>query len=75
MSLTLKVAPPSPPPRTHAHTHPVYRTEITRFPHAVLEVKLSLQEGQQAPAWVQEMIDSGYLTEVGRQEVLAPPTK
>ncbi|EFJ41082.1 hypothetical protein VOLCADRAFT_121659, partial [Volvox carteri f. nagariensis] len=32
---------------------PVMRTEITRFPHAVLEVKLSLQEGQQAPAWVQ----------------------
>lgn len=32
---------------------PVHRTEITRFPHAVLEVKLSLQEGQTAPAWVQ----------------------
>ncbi|KXZ45148.1 hypothetical protein GPECTOR_58g597 [Gonium pectorale] len=43
---------------------PVTRTEITRFPHAVLEVKLSLQEGQQAPAWVQELLDSGYLTEV-----------
>lgn len=34
-------------------TLPVHRTEITRFPHAVLEVKLSLQEGQTAPAWVQ----------------------
>mmetsp|Transcript_27459 Transcript_27459/g.50674 ORF Transcript_27459/g.50674 Transcript_27459/m.50674 type:complete len:739 (-) Transcript_27459:23-2239(-) len=43
---------------------PVHRTEITRFPHAVLEVKLSLQEGQSSPAWVQELIDSGYLTEV-----------
>ncbi|GIL87349.1 hypothetical protein Vretifemale_15424 [Volvox reticuliferus] len=43
---------------------PVMRTEITRFPHAVLEVKLSLQEGQHAPAWVQELLDSGYLTEV-----------
>eukprot|EP00198_Chlamydomonas_reinhardtii_P008320 XP_001697657.1 predicted protein [Chlamydomonas reinhardtii] len=43
---------------------PVTRTEITRFPHAVLEVKLSLQEGQTAPAWVQELLDSGYLTEV-----------
>lgn len=32
---------------------PVQRDEITRFPHAVLEVKLSLNEGQQAPAWVQ----------------------
>ena len=29
------------------------RTEITRFPHAVLEVKLSLPEGQSAPPWVQ----------------------
>ncbi|KAG2429574.1 hypothetical protein HXX76_010809 [Chlamydomonas incerta] len=42
----------------------VTRTEITRFPHAVLEVKLSLQEGQTSPAWVQELLDSGYLTEV-----------
>jgi hypothetical protein len=44
---------------------PVHRTEITRFPHAVLEVKLSLPEGQSAPPWVQDMLDSGYLTEVG----------
>jgi hypothetical protein len=44
----------------------VHRTEITRFPHAVLEVKLSLPEGQSAPPWVQDMLDSGYLTEVGR---------
>eukprot|EP00877_Chromochloris_zofingiensis_P009475 jgi/Chrzof1/4781/Cz14g26070.t1 len=43
---------------------PVQRDEITRFPHAVLEVKLSLNEGQQAPAWVQELLDSGFLTEV-----------
>ena len=40
------------------------RTEITRFPHAVLEVKLSLKEGQVSPPWVQEMIDSGYLVEL-----------
>lgn len=32
---------------------PVTRTEITRFPHAVLEVKLSLKEGEAAPLWVQ----------------------
>jgi len=32
---------------------PINRNEITRFPHAVLEVKLSLGEGQQSPAWVQ----------------------
>jgi uncharacterized membrane protein YidH (DUF202 family) len=43
---------------------PVARTEVTRFPHAVLEVKLSLPEGQSAPSWVQELLDSGYLTEV-----------
>jgi hypothetical protein len=44
---------------------PIQRNEITRFPHAVLEVKLSLNEGQSAPSWVQELLDSGYLTEVG----------
>jgi SPX domain protein involved in polyphosphate accumulation len=30
----------------------------------VLEVKLSLGQGQTSPAWVQELLDSGYLTEV-----------
>ena len=45
-------------------TLPVPRSEITRFPHAVLEVKLSLPEGQEAPTWVRDLIDSGYLTEV-----------
>ena len=39
------------------------RSEITRFPHAVLEVKLSLPEGQEAPDWVRELLESGYLTE------------
>jgi SPX domain protein involved in polyphosphate accumulation/uncharacterized membrane protein YidH (DUF202 family) len=43
---------------------PVPRTEITRFPHAVLEVKLSLPEGTAAPAWVTDLLESGYLTEV-----------
>ena len=83
---------------------PVPRTEITRFPHAVLEVKLSLPEGErvfffflvfgekegkkkeetknknspffyekkmikkitgtEAPDWVTDLLDSGYLTEV-----------
>ncbi len=65
---------PPPPQHTHSppHTHrwyrdpslPVGRTEITRFPHAVLEVKLSLAEGETAPAWVTELIESGMLTEV-----------
>ena len=41
------------------------RSEYTRFPHAVLEVKLSLPEGQSAPQWVTSLIESGMLTEVG----------
>lgn len=32
---------------------PINRNEITRFPHAVLEIKLSLGQGQESPAWVQ----------------------
>ena len=45
-------------------TLPVPRSEYTRFPHAVLEVKLSLPEGQQPPQWVSSLIESGMLTEV-----------
>ncbi len=44
---------------------PIPRTDITRFPHAVLEVKLSLPEGQTAPEWVTDLTESGILTEVG----------
>lgn len=44
---------------------PIPRTDITRFPHAVLEVKLSLPEGQTAPEWVTDLTESGFLTEVG----------
>lgn len=43
---------------------PITRTEITRFPHAVLEVKLSLKEGEGAPLWVQDLLESGMVTEV-----------
>lgn len=43
---------------------PVMRDEITHFPHAVLEVKLSLKEGQDAPVWVHELLDSGIVFEV-----------
>jgi SPX domain protein involved in polyphosphate accumulation len=39
-------------------------TEITRFPHGVLEVKLQLQDENATPPWVQEMLDSGKLLEV-----------
>ena len=43
---------------------PIHRTEITRFPHAVLEVKLALPDGESAPDWVQDLMSSGLLTEV-----------
>lgn len=45
-------------------TLPIHRTEITRFPHAILEIKLALPEGQQAPEWVRDLMDSGLITEV-----------
>jgi hypothetical protein len=38
--------------------------EITRFPHAVLEVKLQLQDENSTPLWVQDLLDSGMLLEV-----------
>lgn len=41
----------------------VKRTEVTYFPHAVLEVKLSLAEGEECPRWVEDLVErSGYLT-------------
>ncbi|GAB4814940.1 hypothetical protein N2152v2_001986 [Parachlorella kessleri] len=43
---------------------PIQRSEVTRFPHAVLEVKLALPEGERPPLWVQDLIQSGLLTEV-----------
>ena len=43
---------------------PVHRTELTRFPHAVLEIKLALDPGEDPPAWVDDLIRSGCLTEV-----------
>lgn len=38
--------------------------EITRFPHAVLEVKLQLLGEDATPPWVTELINSGMLMEV-----------
>jgi hypothetical protein len=44
---------------------PLARTDITRFPHAVLEVKLSLPEGTDPPAWVVDLTEDGSMcTEV-----------
>lgn len=38
--------------------------EITRFPHAVLEVKLEVQGEDATPQWVTQLINSGMLSEV-----------
>lgn len=38
--------------------------EITRFPHAVLEIKLQLEGEDQTPPWVTELLNSGMLLEV-----------
>eukprot|EP00898_Chlorokybus_atmophyticus_P007682 jgi/Chlat1/7915/Chrsp68S07353 len=43
---------------------PVPRTEITHFPHAVLEVKLALPEGEETPTWVTDLLESGMCTHV-----------
>lgn len=43
---------------------PVPRNEITRFPHAVLEIKLQLDNPDATPAWVSELLDSGLLMEI-----------
>lgn len=39
-------------------------TQITRFPHAVLEIKLQLEDESKTPLWVNELIHSGMLLEV-----------
>lgn len=43
---------------------PIHRTEVTRFPHAVLDLNLSLAKEQETPSWVQELVSSGLLDEV-----------
>jgi SPX domain protein involved in polyphosphate accumulation len=43
---------------------PIHRTEITRFPHAVLEIKLALPDGEAPPEWVSDLMESGLVTEV-----------
>ena len=39
-------------------------TQVSQFPHAVLEVKLQLVSGTQQPDWVSELLASGYLREM-----------
>ncbi|GAB5032996.1 vacuolar transporter chaperone 4 [Nannochloropsis oceanica] len=43
---------------------PVPRNEITRFPHAVLEVKLQLKDEGAKPQWVTDLLSSGIPREV-----------
>jgi hypothetical protein len=38
--------------------------EITRFPHAVLEIKLQLLGEDQTPPWVTDLLNTGMLLEV-----------
>ncbi|KAG9298222.1 hypothetical protein G9A89_002710 [Geosiphon pyriformis] len=40
------------------------QSDISRFPYAVLEVKLQTQSGQDPPQWVQELKDSHLVEEV-----------
>lgn len=41
---------------------PILRSEITRFPHAVLEFKLALPDGESPPEWVSDLMESGLIT-------------
>jgi uncharacterized membrane protein YidH (DUF202 family) len=43
---------------------PLKSTEITRFPHAILEVKLNLGPSASTPQWVIDLQSSGLLYEV-----------
>jgi uncharacterized membrane protein YidH (DUF202 family) len=43
---------------------PIKNTEIARFPHAVLEIKLEVKEGASTPQWVTDLQNSGMLYEV-----------
>lgn len=43
---------------------PISESDVIRFPHAILEVKLQLNEGDPAPEWVAELFNSGMLYEV-----------
>ncbi len=40
------------------------RLQVTQFPHAVLEVKLMIEQGATLPEWVVALLDSGLLREV-----------
>ncbi len=43
---------------------PYKEGDITRFPHAILEVKLQLGDESETPEWIRGLLDSGMLHEV-----------
>ncbi len=43
---------------------PYKEGDITRFPHAILEVKLQLGDESETPKWINELLESGMLHEV-----------
>jgi SPX domain protein involved in polyphosphate accumulation len=45
---------------------PMLPNEVTWFPHAVLEVKLALPEGEVAPEWVENLLDTNLVHEVNK---------
>jgi uncharacterized membrane protein YidH (DUF202 family) len=45
-------------------TKPFQETDITRFPHAILEVKLQLADEGASPEWITKLINGGMLHEV-----------
>ncbi len=47
-------------------TLPYKEGDITRFPHAVLEVKLQLTDESETPQWISELLQSGMLHEVNK---------
>eukprot|EP00697_Spironema_sp_BW2_P005750 gnl/Spiro4/18016_TR9618_c0_g1_i1.p1 gnl/Spiro4/18016_TR9618_c0_g1~~gnl/Spiro4/18016_TR9618_c0_g1_i1.p1 ORF type:complete len:703 (+),score=189.83 gnl/Spiro4/18016_TR9618_c0_g1_i1:136-2109(+) len=42
---------------------PLEPTQVTHFPHGVLEVKLQLEEGMDQPQWVDDLLNSGLVFE------------
>ncbi len=44
--------------------NPIPSNEITRFPHAILEIKLQIQDENSTPQWVTNLLQSGKLLEV-----------
>jgi len=44
----------------------VPENDVLHFPHAILEVKLSMAMGEASPAWVQELIEQDFVIRCGK---------